>query len=238
MASRAQRLLRLLDALHRRQRPVTGAALAGDLQVSLRTLYRDIATLREQGARIDGDPGVGYQMRAGFLLPPLMFSHDELEAVLLGARWVQGHADAELAKAAESALMRIKATLPPALRLAADTSGLFAPGWSSTAASEPWLPLLRHAIRNEERLDMEYVDGSGGTTRRTIWPFAMAFLDPGTRLIAAWCELRTGFRHFRAERVASRAGTGRRFPVRRHTLICRWREKDLMQRSARPAAGG
>ena len=233
MASRARRLLRLLDLLHGRRRPVSGAALADELQVSLRTVYRDVAALREQGAGIDGDPGIGYLMRPGFLLPPLMFSQDELEALVLGARWVQGLADAELAKAADAALTRITATLPSALKLAVDTSGLFVPGHRENRAPEPWLPVLRHAIRNEEMLAMDYVDADGRSTRRTIWPFAMAFFDPATRLIAAWCELREDFRHFRAERVASLAATGRRYPVRRHVLIRRWRETDPATRRER-----
>lgn len=231
MASRAHRLLRLLDLLHGRRRPVSGAALAGDLAVSLRTVYRDIATLREQGADIAGDPGVGYQMRPGFLLPPLMFSQDELEALVLGARWVQGLADRELARAADGALTRITATLPAALRLAVDTSGLFVPrGRRDSGSAEPWLPTLRHAIRDEEALLMDYVDADGRSTRRTVWPFAMAFFDPGARLIAAWCELRQDFRHFRAERVAGLERAGRRYPVRRHVLIRRWRERDTRAR--------
>ena len=108
--SRAARLLQLLERLRAHRRPVAGAALAAELGVSLRTLYRDIATLREQGACIEGDPGVGYLLRPGFTLPPLMFSADELEALVLGARWVAGHAaDPQLARAARDAVQRIGA---------------------------------------------------------------------------------------------------------------------------------
>lgn len=227
MSTRAQRLLRLLDRLHGRRTPVSGAALADDLAVSLRTVYRDIAALREQGADIAGDPGVGYLMRPGFLLPPLMFDQDELEALVLGARWVQGLADPELAKAAEAALTRITATLPSPLRLAVDTSGLFVvrprPG---SIPAEPWLGTLRRAVRDEEILEMDYVDVAGQATCRRIWPFAMAFFDPGARMIAAWCEMRADFRHFRAERVVDLRATGQRYPVRRHVLIRRWRKHD------------
>ena len=226
MASRAQRLLNLLDVLHRRRRPATGAELASALGVSLRTVYRDIATLRQQGADIAGDPGIGYQMQAGYLLPPLMFSEDELEALVLGARWVEGLADPELAKAAASALARITATLPRSLRLAVDTSGLFVPRNGEERVPEPWLPSLRLAIRQEERVLMDYVDADGRASQRIIWPFAMAFFDPGARLIAAWCELREDFRHFRAERVVTLVPTGRRYPVRRHVLIRRWRDME------------
>ena len=236
MTTRASRLLHLLDALHGRRRPVAAATLAQTLGVSLRTVYRDIATLREQGADIAGEPGIGYQMRPGFLLPPLMFSEDELEALVLGARWVGGLADASLAKAADSALLRITATLPKALRAGVETSGLFVPRLAADQAPEPWLPTLRQAIRNEEKLRMAYVDADGKATERTVWPFAMAFFGTATRLFAAWCELRNDIRHFRAERVTTLWSTDERYPIRRQVLIQRWRRAMAAER-AREAEG-
>ena len=225
MASRAARLLQLLEQLRTHRRAVAGAQLASALGISLRTLYRDIATLREQGAQIDGDPGVGYVLRPGFTLPPLMFSADELEALVLGARWVAGHAaDPELARAAQAAMQRVSAVLPAELRLAIDTNGLFVPARCDAQPPAPWLPVLRRAIRGERALMLDYRDESGATTRRRIWPFAMAFFDHA-RLIAAWCELRQDFRHFRADRVVSLADSGARYPERRHALIRRWREQ-------------
>ena len=125
--SRSARLLQLIDLLRRARLPQAGPVLARQLDVSLRTLYRDIATLREQGAAIAGDPGVGYEMRPGFLLPPLMFTPDELEALLLGARWASRQADPELAQAATAALDRIRSALPLELRIEVDTSGLLVP---------------------------------------------------------------------------------------------------------------
>ena len=222
MSSRAARLLQLLEHLRTHRQPVAGAQLAQVQSVSLRTLYRDIATLREQGAQIEGDPGVGYVLRPGFTLPPLMFSADELEALVLGARWVAGHAaDPELARAARDAVQRIGAVLPPELRLAVETSGLFVPRRPDAAPPAPWLPALRQAIRAEHALWLDYRDDKGAATRRRVWPFAMAFFDHA-RLIAAWCELRQDFRHFRADRVVDLADTGARYPERRHTLIRRW----------------
>ncbi len=173
MTTRATRLLHLLDDLRRRRRPVSGARLAEQFGVSLRTLYRDIDALREQGADIAGDPGVGYQLRAGFMLPPMMFSPDELEAVVLGTRWVASHADPELAAAAERALDRVVGVLPDTLRLQVETSGLFAPDWSPTPP-EPWLPALRRAIREGNAVRMRYRDGQGRASERIVWPFAMA----------------------------------------------------------------
>lgn len=224
MSDRAARLLHLLDHLRRARRPLLAADLAAAFGVSTRTLYRDIASLRAQGVDIQGDPGIGYSMRPGFLLPPLMFGEDELEALVLGARWVQAQADAELAQAAGSALARIGATLPEPLRIAIDTSGLFVPVWHENRLPEPWLPLLRRAIRDERKLRMRYVDASGESTLRVVWPFAMAFHDPVTRMFAAWCKLRGDFRHFRADRVHTLEDGGDRYPQRRHQLIRRWRE--------------
>ena len=146
MSTRATRLLKLLDALRQRRQPVSGVQLAETFGVSLRTLYRDIDTLRGQGADIAGDPGIGYQLRPGFLLPPMMFSEEELEAMVLGTRWVASHADPELATAARGAMDRILGILPEGLRLQVETGGLFAKDWRPSAP-EPWLPTLRRAIR-------------------------------------------------------------------------------------------
>lgn len=224
MTTRATRLLHLLDDLRRRRKPVRGAQLAEQLGVSLRTLYRDIDSLRGQGADIAGDPGVGYQLRAGYLLPPMMFSAEELEAMVLGTRWVASHADPELAAAAGNAMARIVGILPDALRLQVETGGLFAPDWCPVPP-EPWLPTLRRAIREERALHMAYADAGNRVSQRTIWPFAMAFLDD-RRLLAAWCEMRGDFRHFRADRVLGLEDAGHRYPDTRHGLLRRWRESE------------
>lgn len=222
MASRAARLLQLLDTLRRRRTPAPGPLLARELGINLRTLYRDIATLREQGADIAGEPGVGYVLQPGFLLPPLMFSADELEALLLGARWVSLQADPELARAADGALARIASTLPADARLGLETSGLMVPQSGTPAPPEPWLPALRRAIRDERKVVLQYRDADGQATRRTVWPFAMGFFQQ-SRLLAAWCELRQDFRHFRADRVLHLHPTDAPLPERRHALIRRWK---------------
>lgn len=222
MPDRAARLLDLLDQLRRARIPVTTADLAAKHDVSLRTLYRDIASLRSQGTDIEGDPGVGYRLRPGFLLPPLMFGTDELEALILGARWVEAQADTALSQAATTALARISATLPEPMRIAIDTSGLFVPRWHENKTPEPWLPVLRHAIRDERKLRMAYIDAASEPTTRIVWPFAMAFFDSTTRTFAAWCGLRNDFRHFRADRITALVDTGESYPERRHALLKRW----------------
>ncbi len=219
--SRSSRLLQLLDLLRRARHPQTGPALAHTLGVSLRTLYRDIASLREQGAAIVGDPGVGFEMRPGFLLPPLMFNADELEALLLGARWASMQADPHLAHAATAAMDRIRTALPLDLRIAVDTSGLLVPNLCDAPAPEAWQAALRRAIRAEHKIVLHYQDQHGTMTERLVWPCAMAYFER-SRIVVAWCELRQAFRHFRADRVHHLQDLEERYPNSRQQLIQRW----------------
>ena len=219
--SRSARLLQLLDVLRRARQPHSGPALAQSLGVSLRTVYRDIATLREQGAAIVGDPGLGFEMRPGFLLPPLMFNADELEALLLGARWASLQADAQLAGAATAAMDRIRSALPLDLRIAVDTSGLLVHNMQGEPQPEPWQSGLRRAIRAEHKVVLHYQDQHGTQSQRLVWPFAMTYFER-SRVVSAWCELRQAFRHFRADRVHAMQDTGARFPDTRQNLIRRW----------------
>lgn len=219
--TRAARLLDLVQILRRRRRPVAGAVLAEELGVSLRTLYRDVATLQAQGAPIEGEAGIGYVLKPGYLLPPLMFTTEEIEALVLGSRWVAKNGDPRLADAAREALARIGAVLPADLRDALDTSGLFvvAPGRPPEALA---LADLRRALREELKIDIVYRDAEGAPSRRTIWPFALGFFET-VRVVAAWCELRGAFRAFRLDRIVEAAITTERYPRRRRTLEKAWR---------------
>src|SRR5579859_902853 len=149
--ARAKRLLDLIEILRRHRYPVTGAALADELRISLRTLYRDIATLQEQGADIEGEPGLGYVLRPGFMLPPLMFSEEEIEALVLGSRWVVDRGDARLAAAARDALAKIAAVLPQDLREALDTSTLLVGSNREASIGDDGLATIRLAIRRERK---------------------------------------------------------------------------------------
>jgi biotin operon repressor len=149
--SRAQRLLDLIQLLRRHRFPVRGAALADELGVSLRTLYRDIAVLNVQGAHIDGEAGVGYVLRPGFMLPPLMFSEEEIEALVLGSRWVAERADGPLRAAARNALARIVAVLPDDLRDGADASGLLVGPGEAIAAGDAELMVAWCELRRGYR---------------------------------------------------------------------------------------
>ena len=223
--SRSQRLLDLIQVLRRYRRPVAGLALAEEVGVSLRTIYRDIETLKAQGAHIDGEAGVGYVLRPGFMLPPLMFSEEEIEALVLGMRWVKERTDGPLGAAARNALAKIGAVLPDDLRDSLDASRLLIGPGESIAAGDAELASIREAIRSEHKLQIAYADSKGSPTKRTIWPFALAFFDR-VRVVVAWCELRDGYRHFRTDRIRSLKSTAKRYPRRRAALLREWRERE------------
>jgi predicted DNA-binding transcriptional regulator YafY len=220
--SRAERLLALLQALRRRRRPVSAAVLAEELAASPRTIYRDIATLRAQGAAIEGEAGIGYVLRPGDALPPLMFGAAEIEALVLGCRWVMRRTDESLAAAAHDALAKIAAVLPAALREDAEFTGLLVGPRDEPPARHVDLAPIRTAIRAERKLRLTYRDAGDAATERIVWPIALAFFDH-VRVLAAWCEMREGFRHFRSDRIVAVADTGERYPTRRRALMAAWR---------------
>lgn len=220
--SRAQRLLDLVQILRSHRFPVTGAQLARDLGVSLRTLYRDIATLQAQGASIEGEPGIGYILRPGFMLPPLMFSEDEIEALVLGSCWVADRGDSRLGTAAKNALTKISAVLPENLRYTLDTSALLV-GPSRSFVLDPIdLSVIRQSIRRERKIFIHYYDLKQQHSYRTVWPFALGYFDH-VRVLVAWCEMRIGFRHFRTDRITEFQITDERYPKRRQILLKEWR---------------
>lgn len=219
--SRTERLLELLQTLRRHRLPVSGHRLAAEMGISLRTLYRDIATLQCQGAEIEGEPGVGYVLRPGFMLPPLMFSSEEIEALVLGTRWVAGRTDERLGLAARNALAKIGAVLPQELRDELDAIPLLVAPSASAVIDRVDVALIRQAIRSERKLEIQYRDDKGSDSARVIWPFALGFFD-SVRLVMAWCELRQDFRHFRTDRIAA-VSAGDRYPRRRHALLKEWR---------------
>ncbi|MEJ1936050.1 YafY family protein [Nostoc sp. NIES-2111] len=219
--TRAERLLALMDALRRRRRPVTGAELAAELGVSLRPLYRDMASLQAQGVPVEGEAGLGYLLRPGFFLPPMTLGEDETEALVLGAKWVTGHSDPRLAAAAATLLARIRAVLPPDQADAMDTTGFVVPAWEDPPAVGVTLAALREAMRRERKVAIAYDDGAR-QTERTVWPISIAFFERA-RVLAAWCELRDGYRHFRTDRIVHFEVLAERMPRRRAALLREWR---------------
>ena len=221
--ARSERLLELIQVLRRHRHPVSGQTLSDELGVSLRTIYRDVQTLIGQGASIDGEAGVGYVLRPGFVLPPLMFSDEEIEALVLGSRWVAQRTDEPLARAAANAIAKIAAVLPDDLRERMDDSGLLAGPGSEPKEERIDLTPIRRAIRAERKLILRYVDAKGERSRRTVWPIVLGFFDR-SRVLAAWCELRQDYRHFRTDRIIGLRLTDKRYPRRRRALMKEWRE--------------
>jgi predicted DNA-binding transcriptional regulator YafY len=220
--SRAQRLLELIQVLRRHRFAVSAAVLAQELDVSVRTLYRDIESLKAQGANIEGEAGIGYVLRPGFMLPPLMFSAEEIEALVLGSRWVADRADGPLAKAANELLAKIGAVLPDEMKNNIDSSGLLIGPAPAVAVGKTGLAVIRKAIQSERKLQVKYDTEKGESSNRTIWPIALVFYDR-VRIVVAWCELRNSYRHFRTDRILAIDSIDERYPRRRAVMLQEWR---------------
>jgi predicted DNA-binding transcriptional regulator YafY len=205
---RADRLFRIVQLL-RRRKLTTAARLAEELEVSERTVYRDVADLIASGVPIRGEAGVGYALDRSFDLPPLMFDADELEALVLGARVVESWASPALARAARQVLAKIETVLPERLRAQLEAP-LLAPDFHVPSASLRELDTLRMAIRERRKVHLDYVDRSQATTARTVRPLGLVFWGQYWTL-AAWCELRGDFRGFRLDRMQKLALTHERF---------------------------
>jgi predicted DNA-binding transcriptional regulator YafY len=197
---RADRLFRLLLEL-RRGRVVTARELGRRLEVSERTVYRDVAVLSASGVPIAGEAGVGYRLR-GFELPPLMFDRDEVEALALGARAAEAWGDAALAAAARSALAKIEAVLPRGRERLVEETRLFVPTHGEKPGEKIPLGELRRALRDRRKIRIAYRDGGGQASGRVVRPLALAFYPP-VWLVIGWCELRVAFRNFRVDRIAA-----------------------------------
>jgi predicted DNA-binding transcriptional regulator YafY len=229
--SRAERLLNLIEEFRRRRTPVSGNDLSQILCVSIRTLYRDIASLRALGASIEGEPGVGYILRLGFLLPPIMFTVEEVDALILGSRLVAEKADKSLANAARKAMARLTAVMPTELVDRVDAQSLIVMPSEHTQPETIDMAVVRRAIHLERKLHIQYTDAKGANSDRVIWPFLLIYFDGGL-LISAWCETREGIRHFQTDRIASMSELPTRYPRRRHDLIKLWRETDRAERQS------
>jgi predicted DNA-binding transcriptional regulator YafY len=225
VVSRADRLLRLVQVLRRYRQPVSAQTLARELEVSVRSVYRDVQTLRGEGATIEGEPGVGYVLRPGFLLPPLMFTDDELEALVLGLRLTAEHADDALARAAADVVAKLRAVLPKELRAVVDETALLAGPAVARPAERIELSDVRQAIREQKKARITYSDGRGSSSARVIWPLGLGFFQRA-RLVVAWCETRADFRSFRADRIGSWETLPIRLPRSRSALLREWRQRE------------
>jgi predicted DNA-binding transcriptional regulator YafY len=215
---RSDRLFRLLHALRSLPVPVTAARLAEATEVSVRSIYRDIAALRAAGARIDGEAGYGYALEEDPALPPQSFTRMEIEALLLGLGEVRQSGDDDLAQAAESVAAKVIARLPERQAREAAHAVLRVFRHRPRAVRQAALSVLREGAWEERAVDIAYRDEAGQVTRRRVWPLAVAYLDE-VLLMVAWCCLRQDFRRFRLDRIEAAEPTEESFRPRRVSLL-------------------
>ena len=218
---RADRLFDILRVLRVAKAPVTAASIADELEVTVRTVYRDIATLQARRVPIEGAAGVGYVLRRGFELPPLMFTEDEAEAIAVGVRMLARTGDPGLLKAAESVLSKVALVVPDPLRDYLSTTPVYVSKSGAPVPTQRDLPTtIRRAIRDTRKMRIAYEDEGGRRTARVIQPFAVAYYTEAT-LVCAWCELRSEIRHFRTDRVITAEVLDDRFTIPK-AVISAW----------------
>ena len=225
---RTERLFQIIQILRRNRRPITGADLAEELEVSLRTVYRDMAELVAQRIPIRGEAGTGYVLDDGYDLPPLMLTPDEIEAAILGAKWVAGRGDPSLRRAAIDLISKIRHVVPQELEPVLLDDKLEPLSFSTAIEDSVDVAPIRKAIRERRKISIGYKDDNGRKSSRIVWPFLIGYLDH-IRMIAAWCELRDDFRHFRTDRIESLSIRSECIPERLDLLQKRW--KKAMQES-------
>jgi len=212
---RADRLFQIIQNLHH-ERVITAHALAEELEVSERTIYRDIQDLSSSGVPITGEAGLGYKLLRGFQLPPLMFTEQELEALLLGARMVRAWTDKELAHSAHQAMQKIEHVIPEKLRPQLERNDMIVPDFSSEyngeADASEQLLIVRQAIRQQHKIMFDYTRADSETSQRTVHPLGLFYWGK-VWTVVGWCELRDAFRHFRLDRMAACKKTNEHFDI-------------------------
>lgn len=218
---RADRLFEIIQVLRRASGPLTGDAIAEELETSKRTIYRDIAALIGQRVPIRGEAGIGYVLERGFDLPPRMLTVDEAEALTLGCQWVIAHADPNLARAAVDVLAKMASAMPEDLRSLIDDPVLGTPPAKRPVQDRIDIARLRTWSRQGRKLSMHYLDDVGQRTERNIWPFMVGYVV-GVRVVMAWCELRGDFRSFRTDRMSAVVFMDERYPDHPASLRRQW----------------
>ncbi|QUT07601.1 YafY family transcriptional regulator [Sphingobium phenoxybenzoativorans] len=223
---RADRLFQIIQILRGARRPLTARELADELERDPRTIYRDMADLVASGVPVRGEAGVGYVLEAGYDLPPLMLTADELEAALLGAQWVMERGDPALVRGARDLLAKLDAVLPGDMRHLTDSSGLLAAGCVRDMVPDTIdMQALRRAIPERRKLAIVYGDEQGRTSERIVWPIHIGYFER-VRLIVGWCELRGAFRNFRSDRIIEGNLLSERFAPSLRQLRRAWREQE------------
>ena len=226
---RADRLFDIIQTLRTAARPVTAAALAEGFEVTVRTVYRDIAALQASRVPIEGAAGLGYVLRRGFDLPPLMFTTQEVDAIAVGVRLLRRLRDPKLQAAAQSVLAKLSVVIPEPLQSQLIAAPVYVSDGDAPSVTGLDLAQLRDAIRDNRKLAITYIDEEGRRSQRTIWPIAIAYYVDAT-LVGAWCELRRDFRHFRVDRIEGSQLLEDRFPPDNGRLMAEW----LALRKERP----
>lgn len=220
--TKTERLLQLLQILRSYRHPVTAQRLSERLGVSIRTLYRDIATLQRQGAEIMGEAGIGYILKPSFFLPPLMFSQTEIEALLLGAQWVAQFGDAPLSQGSETALAKITAVLPARIKHAMNSYTLrVGPSASESMRTED-LTRLRDAIAHERKILLFY-DAEPGSI---VWPFTIGYFTT-SRILVGWSEHSNQYKHYETDKIISFEILDHRYPRSKNSLFLEWQDKQF-----------
>ncbi|AHB72531.1 YafY family transcriptional regulator [Cronobacter malonaticus] len=227
--TRTQRLLELLQLLRSHRYPVTAATLAERLDVSVRSIYRDIETLKMQGVEIEGSAGIGYILQSDYHLPPLMFDAHEVDALMLGLHWVMRHTDPQLEAAARNAVAKIHAILPENLAQHIRYPSLMVPP-PGNDSSLRFLADIRQAIHQRRKLELVYTDKDGAASSRLVWPIALGFFD-AVRMLACWCELRQAFRHFRIDRMQRVTISEQSCPQSRYKLLKEWKNAEGIEQA-------
>lgn len=229
---RADRLFQIIQVLRRSTQPVTASQLAVELEVSQRSVYRDVADLIGQRVPIRGEAGIGYVLDRDFDMPPLMLTPDELEAAVLGAQWVADRGDTVLARAARDLIAKISAAVPERLRpfiaeptIGAPPPNVRAPDGLDIARTRLW-------IRSGRKIRIRYRNRATQDTERTIWPVIIGYAET-VRLLAAWCELRQAFRHFRTDRILAAEFLDENYGARPSALRSRWKRQIQSERGVR-----
>ena len=227
--SRSIRLLTLLQLLREQRYPITEQCLAVHLEISVRSVYRDIESLRDQGVNIEGSAGLGFQLKENFLLPPMSLDETEVEAVFLALHWLRSVPDPALKNAAHSVLAKLNAVLPKNKQELIDETMLRSINhW--LVVDEKVVEQVRLAIRYQVKIEVQYLDEKQNISSRMLWPFVLGYFND-KMLLAAWCELREDFRNFRLDRIQKLTVTEIIYPEFKRHLFQAWWQKELQKKS-------
>ncbi|KIQ34328.1 MULTISPECIES: helix-turn-helix transcriptional regulator [Pseudomonas syringae group] len=224
--ARSHRLFELMQALRRHRRTVSGASLAQELGVSLRTIRRDVATLQGMGADIEGEPGLGYILKPGFLLPPLSFTEEEIQALMIGAQWVSRQTDDKFAFAVKNALAKISAVLPVEMRPTLEDETFYISRPFSVSSTID-LSEIRRALRDQCKLSITLSIEHAPKDPQTIWPIMLGFIE-SRRHLAAWCEGDSKYRIIDMDDIAEAQVLTERYTRNRRQMIKEWRALEIL----------